>query len=170
MKVAESVADPLKYYKNNVSATVSLLQAMNKYNVKKFCFSSTAALFGLPERIPIHPDDRKLPINPYGDTKLVVENMLKSCDIAYGIKYVCLRYFNACGAHQNGVLGEDHSPESHLLPIVLQVPRGMREKVSIFGNDYNTPDGMLLFIKGLVFAIMFMSVIWHRRISRLWIS
>ncbi|KAJ1342292.1 UDP-glucose 4-epimerase GalE [Batrachochytrium salamandrivorans] len=106
-----------------------------------FVFSSTAALFGMPDRVPIHEFDTAVPKNPYGDTKLAVETMLKWCDEAWGLKNVCLRYFNACGADASGDIGEDHQPESHLIPIVLQVPRGMREKVFINGSDYNTPDG-----------------------------
>ncbi|KAI8916277.1 hypothetical protein EDD86DRAFT_198183, partial [Gorgonomyces haynaldii] len=141
IEVGESVIDPLKYYDNNVSGTVVLLQAMQKYQTKYFIFSSTAALFGLPKKIPIESDDPTFPINPYGDTKLAVENILKWCDQAFGLKSVCLRYFNACGADAQGDLGEDHEPESHLIPIVLQVPLGKREKVYIFGSDYQTPDG-----------------------------
>lgn len=141
IEVGESCADPLKYFENNVSGTITLLQAMQKHGVKYFIFSSTAALFGMPEKMPIEADDRTMPINPYGDTKLVVENVLKWCDKAFGLRYVCLRYFNACGADAKGDLGEDHEPESHLIPIVLQVPLGKREQVYIFGDDYNTPDG-----------------------------
>ncbi|KAJ3272674.1 hypothetical protein HDV01_005310 [Terramyces sp. JEL0728] len=141
IEVGESCADPLKYYENNVSGTITLLQTMQKFKVKYFIFSSTAALFGMPEKMPIEADDRTMPINPYGDTKLAVENILKWCDKAFGLRYVCLRYFNACGADAAGDLGEDHEPESHLIPIVLQVPLGKREQVYIFGDDYNTPDG-----------------------------
>eukprot|EP00842_Homolaphlyctis_polyrhiza_P002415 jgi/Hompol1/3174/HPOL_003148-RA len=141
IEVAESCTDPLKYYENNVSGTVTLLQAMQKFNCKIFVFSSTAALFGMPSRIPIHEFDATIPKNPYGDTKLAVETMLKWCDEAWGLKSVCLRYFNACGADASGDIGEDHDPETHLIPIVLQVPRGKRERVAIFGNDYNTHDG-----------------------------
>ncbi|KAJ2999395.1 hypothetical protein HDV02_003013 [Globomyces sp. JEL0801] len=137
IEVGESCVDPLKYYENNVSGTVTLLQAMQKYKAKV----STAALFGMPERMPIHAEDKTVPINPYGDTKLAVETMLKWCDAAFGLKYVCLRYFNACGADKAGDLGEDHDPESHLIPIILQVPAGKREQVYIFGNDYKTRDG-----------------------------
>ncbi|RKO84576.1 hypothetical protein BDK51DRAFT_11446, partial [Blyttiomyces helicus] len=141
IEVAQSCIDPLGYYENNVAGTVYLLQAMQKHNTRYFIFSSTAALFGMPERIPIAPEDKTFPINPYGDTKLAVETILKWCDSAYGLKYVCLRYFNACGADKSGEIGEDHTPESHLLPIVLQVPAGKREKVFIFGDDYETEDG-----------------------------
>ena len=114
---------------------------MQTFNAKYFIFSSTAAIFGIPEQVPIQAEDRSEPINPYGDTKLAVEKILGWCDKAFGLKYVCLRYFNACGADKAGDLGEDHEPESHLIPIVLQVPMGKREKVYIFGDDYNTPDG-----------------------------
>ncbi|KAH6567629.1 hypothetical protein BASA50_008245 [Batrachochytrium salamandrivorans] len=141
IEVGESCADPLKYYDNNVCGTVKLLQVMQKHGTKFFVFSSTAALFGMPDRVPIHEFDTAVPKNPYGDTKLAVETMLKWCDEAWGLKNVCLRYFNACGADASGDIGEDHQPESHLIPIVLQVPRGMREKVFINGSDYNTPDG-----------------------------
>ncbi|KAJ3212104.1 hypothetical protein HK099_007804, partial [Clydaea vesicula] len=138
--VPESVADPLSYYENNVSGTITLLQAMNKHSVKYFIFSSTAALFGLPEVIPIKENDVKNPINPYGDTKLACETMLKWCDEAYGMKYVCLRYFNACGADADGDIGEDHTPETHLIPLVLEVPLGKKDKCFIYGEDYDTPD------------------------------
>ncbi|KAJ3119439.1 hypothetical protein HK098_005500 [Nowakowskiella sp. JEL0407] len=141
ISVGESAVDPLSYYQNNVSATVVLLQAMNRAGIKRVIFSSTAALFGDPERVPIHSDDKTSPINCYGDTKLAVENMLKWCDEAYGIKYVCLRYFNACGAHESGEIGEHHEPETHLIPLILQVPMGKRENIFVFGNDYNTEDG-----------------------------
>lgn len=114
---------------------------MQKHKSKYFVFSSTAALFGMPDRIPIHEHDTTIPVNPYGDTKLAVETMLKWCDEAFGLKYTCLRYFNACGAHESGEIGECHDPESHLIPIILQVPLGKREKVFIFGDDYDTPDG-----------------------------
>ncbi|KAJ3285189.1 hypothetical protein HK104_009607 [Borealophlyctis nickersoniae] len=118
-----------------------LTRSGNEKIQQYFIFSSTAALFGMAERVPIHPDDRTIPVNPYGETKLAVEHMLKWCDQAYGIKYVCLRYFNACGADASGEIGEDHSPESHLIPLVLQVPLGRREKIFIFGDDYDTHDG-----------------------------
>ncbi|KAJ3055107.1 hypothetical protein HK097_011482 [Rhizophlyctis rosea] len=141
IEVAQSCVDPLGYYENNVAGTIYLLQAMQKHGAKYFIFSSTAALFGQPERIPIHPDDLSIPVNPYGDTKLAVETMLKWCDQAFGLKYACLRYFNACGADASGDIGEDHTPESHLIPLILQVPLGKREKIFIFGDDYDTEDG-----------------------------
>ncbi|KND00449.1 UDP-glucose 4-epimerase [Spizellomyces punctatus DAOM BR117] len=141
IEVAQSCVDPLSYYENNVSGTVTLLQIMQKYGSKYFIFSSTAALFGMPDRIPIEADDTTKPVNPYGETKLAVEKILHWCDQAFGLKYVCLRYFNACGADEAGDIGEDHTPESHLIPLVLQVPAGKREKVFIFGDDYDTEDG-----------------------------
>lgn len=139
--VGESCTEPLKYFENNVYGTMCLLKSMKKHDVKKIVFSSTAATYGEPERIPIMESDKTEPKNPYGETKLAVEKMLKWFDEAYGIKYVVLRYFNACGAHKSGTIGEDHSPESHLIPLILQVPLGKREKIFIFGEDYPTEDG-----------------------------
>ena len=139
--VGESVSDPLKYYNNNVVSTLRLLTKMKDYGVKNIVFSSTAATYGEPENTPILETDRTLPTNPYGETKLSVEKALKWADNAYGIKYVSLRYFNAAGAHISGKIGEDHRPESHLIPIILQVALGKREYIQIFGDDYNTPDG-----------------------------
>jgi UDP-glucose 4-epimerase len=114
---------------------------MKQYGVKNIVFSSTAATYGEPENIPIRETDNTYPTNPYGETKLAVEKALKWADKAYGLKYVSLRYFNAAGAHPSGKIGEDHNPETHLIPIVLQVASGKRDRISIFGNDYNTPDG-----------------------------
>lgn len=139
--VGESCSEPLKYFDNNVYGTIRLLEAMNRAGVKKIVFSSTAATYGEPENIPILESDRTLPTNPYGESKLTVEKILKWSDAAYGIKYVALRYFNAAGAHISGEIGEDHSPESHLIPIILQVALGQREKIAMFGDDYPTPDG-----------------------------
>lgn len=139
--VGESVSDPLKYYNNNVVSTLRLLSKMKEAGVNKIVFSSTAATYGEPENIPILETDRTLPTNPYGETKLSVEKALKWADNAYGIKYVSLRYFNAAGAHISGAIGEDHTPESHLIPIVLQAALEKREAIGIFGDDYNTPDG-----------------------------
>lgn len=139
--VGESCSEPLKYFDNNVYGTIRLLEAMNRAGVKKIVFSSTAATYGEPENIPIIESDRTFPTNPYGETKLTVEKILKWSDKAYGIKYVALRYFNAAGAHISGEIGEDHSPESHLIPIILQVALGQREKIAMFGDDYPTPDG-----------------------------
>jgi len=139
--VPDSVRDPLGYYDNNVIGVIRLLQAMQKHGCKNIVFSSTAALFGTPEKQPIAPGDKKIPESPYGDTKLIAEMLLGSCDVAYGIRSVCLRYFNACGAHEDGDIGETHDPETHLIPIVLQCALGQRKQVSIFGLDYPTPDG-----------------------------
>lgn len=139
--VGESVFEPLKYYENNVYATLCLLKKMKEYEVMKIVFSSTAAAYGEPENIPIIESDSTIPTNPYGETKLAVEKMLKWCDSAYGIKYIVLRYFNAAGAHASGKVGEDHSPESHLIPIILQAALGKRNSVSIYGDDYPTNDG-----------------------------
>lgn len=139
--VGESVTNPLKYYENNLYGTKVLLQAMIDNNVDKIVFSSTAATYGEPENIPILESDRTCPTNPYGETKLAMEKMMKWSANAYQLRYVSLRYFNACGAHKCGKLGEAHNPESHLIPLVLQVPNGKRESVSIYGTDYDTPDG-----------------------------
>lgn len=139
--VGESVTNPLMYFDNNVYGTIRLLEAMNRAGVKKIVFSSTAATYGEPESVPICETDATVPTNPYGESKLTVEKILKWSDKAYGIKYVVLRYFNAAGAHISGEIGEDHSPESHLIPIILQVALGKREKIAIFGTDYNTQDG-----------------------------
>ncbi|HEX3030064.1 MAG TPA: UDP-glucose 4-epimerase GalE, partial [Clostridia bacterium] len=128
-------------YNNNVVSTLKLLNVMKDSDAKKIVFSSSAAVYGEPENTPILEENKTFPTNPYGETKLTVENALKWADAAYGIKYTSLRYFNAAGAHPDGAMGEDHTPESHLIPIVLQAALGQREKVEIFGDDYNTPDG-----------------------------
>ena len=139
--VGESVTDPLKYYKNNLCGTEILLESMVEIGIDKIVFSSTAAVYGEPERVPIMEDDRTEPTNPYGETKLAMEKMFKWTAKAHGIRYVSLRYFNACGADESGVVGEAHNPESHLIPLILQVPNGKRECISIFGTDYPTADG-----------------------------
>lgn len=139
--VGESVNEPFKYYENNVYGTLKLLEAMERAGVKKIVFSSTAATYGEPENDIIVESDKTNPTNPYGETKLTVEKMLKWADNAYGIKFVALRYFNAAGAHISGKIGEDHSPETHLIPIILQTALGQREKMFIFGDDYDTQDG-----------------------------
>ena len=139
--VAESMKDPLKYFDNNTAGMVKLLEVMNEFDIKYIVFSSTAATYGIPEKMPIYEDDPQLPINPYGESKLMMEKIMRWADEAYGIKFVALRYFNVAGAKPDGSIGEDHHPESHLLPIVLQVAMGEREKLQIFGDDYNTPDG-----------------------------
>ena len=139
--VGESVNLPLKYYDNNLCGTKVLLEAMVAHDVKKIVFSSTAATYGEPENIPILETDRTCPTNPYGETKLAMEKMFYWTAKAHGLRYVSLRYFNACGADKTGTIGEAHNPESHLIPLILQVPNGKREAISIFGTDYDTPDG-----------------------------
>lgn len=139
--VGESVNNPLKYYENNIAGTKALLSVMLANKIDKIIFSSTAAVYGEPENIPILETDKTCPTNPYGETKLAMEKMMNWCDKAYGIKYVALRYFNACGAHPSGLIGENHNPETHLIPIILQVPNNKRESVTIFGGDYDTKDG-----------------------------
>ncbi|WP_317980747.1 UDP-glucose 4-epimerase GalE [Paenibacillus glycanilyticus] len=139
--VGESMTNPAKYYHNNVYGTLCLLEKMIEHDVKKIVFSSTAATYGEPENVPIDEFDRTLPTNTYGETKLAMEKMMKWFDVAHGLKYVSLRYFNAAGAHASGKIGEDHSPETHLIPIVLQAALGQRPHISVFGDDYATPDG-----------------------------
>lgn len=139
--VGESVTDPHLYYGNNVLGSFHLLEAMRITGVGRFVFSSTTATYGTPEKIPIAETTPQAPINPYGLSKLVVEHMLSDYAAAYGLAYAALRYFNAAGAAPEGDLGEDHTPESHLIPIVLQVALGQRDKITIFGDDYPTPDG-----------------------------
>lgn len=139
--VAESMVEPLKYFSNNTAGLINLLEVMNEYEVKKIIFSSTAATYGIPEVVPILETSPQKPINPYGESKLMMETIMKWCDQAYGIKFVALRYFNVAGAKPDGSIGEDHGPETHLLPIILEVAQGVRDKIMIFGTDYNTPDG-----------------------------
>jgi UDP-glucose 4-epimerase len=139
--VGESVTDPAKYYRNNVVGTLTLLEAMLAASVNKFVFSSTCATYGVPNVVPIPEDHPQNPINPYGATKLMVERILSDFDVAYNFKSVRFRYFNAAGADPNGLLGEDHNPETHLIPLVLQTALGNRDSISIFGTDYPTPDG-----------------------------
>lgn len=139
--VGESMKDPLKYFDNNVIGAIRLVQAMVKHNVKYIVFSSTAAVYGSHEEMPIKEDFQTLPTNPYGESKLFMEKIFKWSEEAYGIKYVSLRYFNVAGASEEGIIGEDHSPETHLIPIILQVPLKKRNKLTIFGDDYKTFDG-----------------------------
>ncbi|MBD2664330.1 UDP-glucose 4-epimerase GalE [Richelia sinica] len=139
--VGESVTDPAKYYRNNVVGTLTLLEAMVAASIQKFVFSSTCATYGVPEIIPIPETHPQHPINPYGATKLMVERILADFDVAYNLKSVQFRYFNAAGADPSGLLGEDHHPETHLIPLVLLTALGKRENISIFGTDYPTPDG-----------------------------
>lgn len=142
--VGESVTDPLKYYFNNVVATLSLLKTMLQNDVRKFVFSSTCATYGIPEKLPITENLPQSPINPYGQTKLDVENALKALAVAHGFSSASFRYFNAAGAAIDGSIGEDHSPETHLIPLVLDVALGRRNEIKIFGTDYPTPDGTCL--------------------------
>ncbi len=139
--VGESVTDPARYYLNNVTNTLHLLEAMREYGVKYLIFSSTCATYGVPGKIPIPEDHPQKPINPYGKSKLMIEEILKDYDGAYGIKHVNLRYFNAAGADPDGETGEWHEPETHLIPIVLDAALGRKQDVRIFGADYDTPDG-----------------------------
>lgn len=139
--VGESMVNPLKYYDNNLCGTKVLLESMVAHNIDKIVFSSTAATYGEPERVPILETDKTEPTNTYGETKLSMEKMFKWTSKAHNLRYVSLRYFNACGAHKSGQIGEAHSPETHLIPLILQVPNGQREAISIFGDDYDTKDG-----------------------------
>lgn len=139
--VGESVEDPYKYYQNNVSATMTLLKNMLDHNIKNFIFSSTAATYGIPNVSLIDESQPTLPINPYGRSKLMVEHILEDFAKAYGLNYIVLRYFNAAGAHESAEIGESHDPETHLIPIILQHLLGKRDKISVFGTDYDTKDG-----------------------------
>ncbi len=139
--VGESMTNPIKYFNNNVYGTQVLLEVMNEFAVKHIVFSSTAATYGEPKQVPITEDMPTNPTNAYGETKLTMEKIMKWCDIAYGIKFVSLRYFNVAGARTNGEIGEDHDPETHLIPLVLQVALNKRECITVFGDDYQTPDG-----------------------------
>jgi len=141
IEVAESVQQPLRYYRNNVSSTQNLLSAMEAAGVEKFVFSSSAAVYGMPTEIPISEDCPLRPINPYGQTKLAVEQMCHFQSKTGKLRYASLRYFNAAGASADGKLGEDHRPESHLIPLIIQAALGKRKSVSIYGTDYDTPDG-----------------------------
>jgi len=139
--VGESMEKPLMYFDNNVYGTQVLLEIMEEFKVKHIVFSSTAAIYGEQSTMPITEDRAANPSNAYGETKLVMEKMMKWCEAAYGLKYVALRYFNVAGAEPSGTIGEDHNPETHLIPVILQVASGQRENISIYGNDYDTPDG-----------------------------
>ena len=141
IEVGESVQEPLKYYRNNLSNTQNLLSAMETAGVQKFVFSSTAAVYGMPEKVPITEDAPKQPINPYGETKLAVERMCQYQAKTGRLRFVALRYFNACGAGNDGRLGEDHRPESHLIPLIIQAAMGKRADIKVYGSDYPTPDG-----------------------------
>lgn len=137
--VGESMVDPAKYYINNVEGTLNLLLGMKKAGVDKIVFSSTAAVYGEPEKTPIEEDFPHNPTNVYGRTKLVIENMMRDFTSAYGLHYVALRYFNAAGAALDGSIGEDHNPESHLIPLILKTAQGVRDHIAIYGTDYPTP-------------------------------
>ncbi len=139
--VGESVREPAKYFQNNIANSLSLLDSMVACGVKKFVFSSTAAVYGEPETVPISEDHPKRPQNPYGFSKLAYEGILEAYDRAYGLKYISLRYFNAAGADVEVEIGEDHQPESHLIPIILQTALGLRKSLELYGTDYTTPDG-----------------------------
>ncbi len=142
--VGESVTDPMKYYFNNVVATLHLLQAMRDAGVRRFIFSSTCATFGVPATLPIHESLPQSPINPYGQTKLDIEQVLKSLAVAHGLSFAVFRYFNAAGAAEDGSIGEDHAPETHLIPLAIDVATGRRPHLQLFGTDYPTPDGTCL--------------------------
>ncbi|WKF84760.1 UDP-glucose 4-epimerase GalE [Lacticaseibacillus pantheris] len=139
--VPESMEKPLDYFDNNTAGLINVLEVMNEFDVKRIVFSSTAATYGTPDSVPIKETDTQKPINPYGESKLMMEKIMRWTDQAYGIRFVALRYFNVAGAKADGSIGEDHGPETHLVPIVLQVANGQRDKLKIFGDDYDTPDG-----------------------------
>jgi UDP-glucose-4-epimerase GalE len=139
--VGESVTDPAKYYRNNIVGTLTLLDAMRSQRVNRIVFSSTCATYGQPDRVPITESEKQAPINPYGFTKLAIEHALADYSKAYGLGYAALRYFNASGAAEDGSIGEDHKPETHLIPLILQVALGQRDEITVFGDDYPTPDG-----------------------------
>ncbi|MDR2429341.1 MAG: UDP-glucose 4-epimerase GalE [Puniceicoccales bacterium] len=144
IEVAESVAMPIRYYKNNVVKTLALLETMMEEDVRKFIFSSTAAVYGMPETMPITEGVKKAPINPYGQTKLDCENILSALAVAHGLGFAVFRYFNACGAATDGAIGEDHAPETHLIPNVIRSALGLAPVIKVFGTDYPTPDGTCL--------------------------
>lgn len=142
--VGESVANPIKYYRNNLAAPLTLLETMLKHGVKRFVFSSTCATYGVPARLPITEDLPQAPINPYGQTKLDVENLLKALARSHGLSFAAFRYFNAAGAAEDGTIGEDHDPETHLIPLAIGAAQGLRPALQVFGTDYPTPDGTCL--------------------------
>ena len=141
INVGESYIHPKKYYDNNVINTLNLLDCMVDLKISNFIFSSTAAVYGEPSLTPIKEDQNIAPVNPYGNTKAIVEKILKDYDLAYGLKYISLRYFNACGAHVDGTIGERHDPETHLIPLILQSASGRRKDFKVYGDDYDTKDG-----------------------------
>lgn len=139
--VGESVQDPGKYYRNNVAGTLTLLEAMRDHGIDKLIFSSTCATYGIPESVPIREDHPQRPINPYGASKLMIERMLQDFETAHGLHSIALRYFNAAGADPDGEIGEAHDPETHLIPLVLDAAAGRRPAITVYGDDYDTPDG-----------------------------
>ncbi|WP_456401530.1 UDP-glucose 4-epimerase GalE [Persephonella sp.] len=141
IEVGESVVDPMKYYQNNTVNTLNLIKTMVEYKIDKFIFSSTAAIYGNPTKIPITENHPIRPINPYGKSKAFIEEVLEDLDKSYGLKYISLRYFNAAGADPEGRIGESHNPETHLIPLILKTAKGERKSIKIFGTDYPTPDG-----------------------------
>ncbi len=141
IQVGESVTDPLKYYENNIAKPLVLLRAMMLAGCKRFVFSSTCATYGVPTQVPIPETEKQDPINPYGGSKYMLEKVCRDCERAYGLKSVFLRYFNASGSSEDGLIGEDHEPESHLIPVILQAIKGERPGITVFGTDYDTPDG-----------------------------
>lgn len=141
IEVGESIRNPKKYYKNNVTNTLNLLNQVVESNIKYFIFSSSAAVYGIPNAVPINEEHIKNPINPYGNSKLIIENVLADFNTAYGLTFICLRYFNAAGCDPDGLLGERHDPETHLIPLVLQAASGRRKSIQVFGSDYDTKDG-----------------------------
>ena len=141
IQVGESVTDPIKYYENNIAKPLVLLKAMMLGGCKRFVFSSTCATYGVPTQVPIPETEKQDPINPYGASKFMLERVCKDCERAYGLKSVFLRYFNASGSSEDGLIGEDHEPESHLIPVILQAIKGERPAITVFGTDYDTPDG-----------------------------
>ncbi len=165
ISVGESVKNPSKYWHNNTASVLTLLDAMQENSVSKFVFSSTAAVYGEPQALPLDEDHPKNPTSPYGDSKLAVERMLGAWDTAYGLKSVALRYFNASGAHPNGQIGEDHSPEEHLVPLAIQAAMGLRDELKVFGTDYDTPDGTCVrdYVHVLDIAEAHLSAISHLR-------
>jgi UDP-glucose 4-epimerase len=141
IEAGESVTDPLKFFNNNVVNSINLISVMIKNSVKKIIYSSSASVYGIPKKVPIDEDSELKPINPYGETKFMVEKILKDCDTAHDLKFIALRYFNAAGASMDSSIGEMHNPETHLVPLILQVASGKRKDIKIFGTDYKTKDG-----------------------------
>jgi UDP-glucose 4-epimerase len=170
--VGESVVEPARYYQNNLVGTITLLDSMREYGINNLVFSSTCATYGIPNYIPIDENHSQNPINPYGASKLMIERILKDYDLAYGLKSIVFRYFNAAGADPDGLLGEDHNPETHLIPLVLQSANGQRSSISIFGTDYDTPDGTCIrdyiHVSDLAEAhVLGLEYLWENQISQI---